>query len=181
MTHLTYKDFFVWAATHHKKLKHKSGDEPDKSAFATIIENAPNPFQTKTDLDDFFSQKRSELKFPFLLLITYDATYDIVPDSYAKKVMDGAFIVMDLPAEKRDYTMINNILDDTEIIGEQILSALYGYVQDNHCTIVKGDGAGAEKIGPIAGDFYGTKFYIKIEAQANSIINDNRNDNTIWD
>lgn len=178
MTHSDYITFFKERATMHLKLMHLSDN---KSAFSVIIENAPNPFQPKTDLDNFLSSIRTLGKFPHLLLISYDASYSGVKDSFIKKTLDGAFIILDKPNPARDYDKVNLVLNDTEVIGEQILAALNAWVDENNCTLFNGEGTGAEKIGPVGDGFYGTKFYIKIEADANQLLIDNRTDNTIWD
>lgn len=177
MRHLDYSNFFLDVATRHRKLLH---DPAGKSAFSTIVESAPNPFEQKTDIDNFLSSIRTTGKFPHLLLITFEATYNGVKDSFVKKVMDGAFIIIDKPDGKRDYQKINETLDSTEEIGEQILAALNAYAEENNCTLFSGEGTGAEKIGPIGNDYFGSKFYIKIEANANYLLTDNRNDNSIW-
>lgn len=178
MTHSDYITFFKERAEQHLKLMHLSDN---KSAFSVIIENAPNPFQPKTDLDNFLSSIRTLAKFPHLLLISYDANYSGVKNAFVKKTMDGAFIILDKPNPARDYEKVNQVLNDTEVIGEQILAAFNAYVEENECTLFVGDGTGAEKIGPVGDGFYGTKFYIKIEANANYLLTDNRTDAAIWD
>lgn len=179
MKHIDYSNFFKDRAVHHKKLHHLRDD--GKSAFSTIIESGQNPFQAKSDIDNFLSSIRTTGKFPHLLLITFDANYNGVKDSFCKKIIEGAFIILDKPKGKRDYDEINDTLNSTEIIGEQILAALNAFAEENECTLFSGEGTGVEKLGPIGDGFFGSKFYVKIEANANYLLTDNRNDATIWD
>jgi len=179
MRHLEYSNFFKDCSVKHIKLHHLRDD--GKSAFSTIIESGENPFKATSDIDNFISSIRTTGKFPHLILITFDANYTGVKDSFCKKIIDGAFIILDKPANKRDYDQINKTLDFTEQIGEDILTALNAFAEENACSLFVGEGTGAEKIGPVGLDFYGSKFYVKIEANANHLLVDNRNNNSIWD
>jgi hypothetical protein len=177
MRHGQYIEFFETCAREHKDILHKD----EKHAFATIIESAPNPFKGTHDIEDFLAKIRTKGKFPMLLLVSFEADYNVEEDISAFKIINGAFVVLDIPTDKKKYTDINIAIDKTERIGEDILNRLHYWASENECTLVYNEATASEKIGPIADDFYGTKFYFKILANAMHLLRPNINDSSIWD
>ncbi len=157
--HKTYSDFFRLMAIHHKKIHHA----PDREAFARM-NLSPHPVLAREDIKEFILGLKSRLHFPALLLNTYTGKFSNEDSNDAKrKEIQGEFFILDR-YRKDDYDHLEEVFDQTEAIGTDIMAFLGEYYEEHpHEGVLNWTEGMTEKISNLNVDnLGGTKFYFTI-------------------
>ena len=167
MRNTDYTELFNDISQNHKKI----GNNDNKNHFARIVLNQ-DPLSGIYLEEYLASISNSDTKYPLLLLISYDFTYTENNSNNRTKNLDGSFIIFDQVTDLGSYDEIDTVFNDTEQIGEDIIAYLKALNDRNnlnsgwfHITETSG-----EHIGPIADNFFGTKFYFTIHEYANAAL-----------
>jgi hypothetical protein len=178
--HKTYTDFFLKMATHHVKIHHRA----EQMRFVRMNLSA-HPVLAREDIKEFLKAMRSKLHFPALLLNAYQSKTD-AQDSYdaKRKQIMGEFFIVDR-VKKEDFDHQDQVFDETDQIGQDILAFLGEYYECNPQEgIFSWSEASTEKISNLEVDnLAGTKFYftISIPSEVALQLNADRFDEEIFD
>jgi hypothetical protein len=165
MRNTEYTAYFREIARRHKALKHSATE----MHFARLILSG-DPF-SGLEMGDFINNTKAKLKWPFMLLISYEHDYQDNRNDNVQKLFHGAFIILDKPAQKDNFDQQEAILDRTEEIGEQILAFMKKDFEENMATRrLDLNGTGGEKIGPVADGYFGTRFHFTFTKTANQAL-----------
>lgn len=157
--HQTYTAFFRKAATHHKKILHSDSEDH----FARMNLSA-HPMLAREDITEFLRSIKNKLHFPALLLNTFSGRYSDADSRDAKRlIIQGEFFILDR-FHKDNWAMQEQVFDETEEIGRDILAFLDDYYDENiHEGIFEWTEAMQEKISNLEVDsLAGTKFYFTL-------------------
>jgi hypothetical protein len=156
--HKSYTETFRQLAMRHKLIRHS-----DTSMHFARITLSKAPVFGRDELREFIQSKKNVLEYPALLLISYDADYSSHHKDSLTKSVNGEFIILEA-VEKDNFEQLDDVLDKTEEIGEQLLATLRdhyddtpeeGLFQDGEMMNEKIAGLGSENLA-------GTKFYFSI-------------------
>jgi len=172
MRHAEYTDLFRQVAISHRWIGHE--DSPGKQAFFRIIDTAENGLMAKIYLEEFLTAQRNITKDTIMVLMNFSAGYAGPKDQYKRKSMSGVFFILQ-KAKNSDFDEQEAALSRTEQIGEEIIAKIaYDLTKEPDledeeapCTEYNftPDGLGQDKIGPVAGAWFGTYFYFTLEWQ----------------
>jgi hypothetical protein len=179
MRHTEYVNLFRTMAAEHKKILHHPDTNP---AFFRIIDSADNPLVAKIYLEEFITAQRNIDADRIVILANYSTFYQGETGNWPKKNMSGALFILKRCAND-EFDAQSNALDETEEIGEQMLSRLETTLTgDDECSLFRQpDGIGAEKMGPAGNDWYGSAFYFTITKQHEDLFDDSvATDTDIW-
>lgn len=158
--HKSYVKVFRNLAKYHKKIKHS-----DLEVHFARMNLSAHPVLAREDIKEFLQAMKNKLHFPALLLNTYTGKPDSNDSHDAKrKVIQGEFFILDR-YHKDNYDMQEDVFDETEKIGEDIISFLGEYyeTQPEEGLFIWSEGM-TEKISNLDFDnLAGTKFYFTID------------------
>lgn len=157
--HTTYTEFFRLMAVHHLEVLHSVED-----CHFVRMNLSAHPVLAREDIKEFIKSIRTKLKFPALLLNAYQAKADAQDSNDAKrKVIQGEFFILDrMP--KEDWSKQDEIFDQTEAIGTDIVAFLGDYYEEHPQEgYFEWNDTMMEKISNLEVDnLAGTKFYFTI-------------------
>lgn len=164
MKHSEYIALLRTAAELHVDIQHSNDD----MHFARIILTKDPYLGGVAQIQEFMNSKGSKLKYPCLLAVSYDGEYKDNRSDSKKKMLDGAFIILN---ERRDgkNDEEEQAIDQTETIGEEILGYLHNQFEETS-TVFDFNNVQSEKIAKVGNNLSGTKFYFTIEVLANSLL-----------
>lgn len=173
-------NIFKEMAQSHRKLNHNS--TPGSESFVRILYNPSSLFETKLYLEEFMQKNRARLKFPCLLFFSTENTYSYIPDQRQDKVFDGIFAIIDTKKKQYDADELEEMIDQTEVIAEDIICKLYDMMVNQHKCEYQNtpDGMYSHKIGPMAEDCYGTIMYYSFSKVIELFDTDRATDTAIW-
>lgn len=123
--HKTYTNFFRLMAENHLEIGHSESE-----CHFVRMNLSAHPVLAREDIKEFLRSVKSKLKFPALLLNTYQAKADAQDSRDAKrKVIQGEFFILDR-VRKDDWDQQDEAFDTTEAIGTDILAFLGEYYED---------------------------------------------------
>jgi hypothetical protein len=157
--HQSYTAFFRKAATNHKQILHSANEDH----FARMNLSS-HPVLAREDITEFLRSIKNKLHFPALLLNAFSARYSDSDSKDAKRlIIQGEFFILDR-FHKDDWAMQEQVFDNTEEIGRDILSFLDDYYDENiQEGVFDWTEAMQEKISNLEVDsLAGTKFYFTI-------------------
>lgn len=158
--HKSYVKLFRDLARFHKKINHS-----DSEVHFARMNLSAHPVLAREDIKEFLQGMKNKLKFPALLLNTYSGKPDSNDSHDAKrKVIQGEFFILDR-YHKDNYDMQEDVFDDSEKIGEEIISFLGEYYEEHpeQGVFLWSEGM-SEKISNLEFDnLAGTKFYFTID------------------
>lgn len=166
MKNLNYTDLFRQIATRHVLLAH---NEVSKPAFVRVVNSAsPVPYLFSQE----FTAQCSVLQPPFMVLETYDNSYQQNQADGKYKLYSGAFLILDKP-DIGDNNDIDAKLDVCEGIAEDVLALLRQLFKTY--TPFKGysidlNNQNMEKIGPVADGFFGVRFNLFFTREHNGAL-----------
>lgn len=97
--------YFETLATKHVNILHSAGE---KHFY-------------RFELDEVIAGLCTDLNYPALILESYDFNYSESNSDNIRKKRSGAFILIDLVKDLKDYDRIHQVWDEMEVIGEDIL------------------------------------------------------------
>ena len=162
MRHSQYTAYFRSLATNLKSISHS----PEEMHFARVI-RTQDPF-ARLDLEEFLQAARNKMKFPFLLLETYDSSLmDRISDN-KWELFEGGVILLE-KATKGNFDSIEAALDKTEmILKEELLPCLYhDYKQKRVEWHLDLNDVSFEKVGPVGDYLVGTRLNFILKVTAN--------------
>lgn len=172
-------NIFKEMAQSHRLINHNS--TPGSESFIRILYNPSSLFETKLYLEEFMEKNRSRLKFPCLLFFSTENLYSYIPDQRQDKVIDGIFAIIDAKKKQTDDQQLEEMIDQTEQIAEDMLARLYKMTTDKFCEYQKTpDGMYSHKIGPLAEDCFGTIMYYSFSKVIELFDTDRATDPAIW-
>jgi hypothetical protein len=157
--HTTYTSFFRLMAENHLDILHT----PQECHFVRMNLSA-HPVLAREDIKEFLRSLKNKLKFPALLLNTYQAKADAQDSRDAKrKVIQGEFFILDR-LQKDNWDEQDEVFEATEAIGTDILALLAEYYEDTPQEgYFEWNDTMMEKISNLEVDnLAGTKFYFAI-------------------
>ncbi|MGJ3236406.1 hypothetical protein [Marivirga sp.] len=165
-SHSTYTTAFRNLAIAHKDILHDPNS--DKTNFARIVLNRDPYLNSHAEIREFLTAIESTLATPFMLLQSYVVDYVAKNRDNKRKVMQGAFIILD-KVEEDNFNNQEEVFDKTERIGEELLGWLDNYYLENMGDgILEHSANENEKIGKILDGYYGTRFHVAINISAES-------------
>ena len=165
-SHSTYTTAFRNLAIAHKEILH----QPDshETHFARIVLNRDPYLNSHAEIREFLTALESKLATPFMLLQSYVVDYVGKNKDNKRKVIQGAFIILD-KVEEDNFEQQEQIFDKTERIGEEILGWMDNHYRENPTHgILEHSANENEKIAKILDGYYGTRFHIAINISAES-------------
>lgn len=179
MNHSEIVNIFKEMAQSHRLINHNS--TPGSESFVRILYNPSSLFETKLYLEEFMEKNRSRLKFPCLLFFSTENSYNYIEDQRQDKVIDGIFAVIDAKTKQMDNDGLEEMIDRTEVISEDILARLYKMTRDSRCEFQSiPDGMYSHKIGPLNDDCFGTIMYYSFSKVIDLFDTDRATDTAIW-
>ena len=160
--HTTYTATFRMLAQKHKALLHLKTGADDVHFVRCVL--SKHPMLAQGDLDEFLKGIRNVIKVPFMLLVAYSTQNNSSHQDAKKKALQGEFFIFDR-YEKSDWDARDAKLASTEKIGEEIMSYLVEYYEENpQDGQLKWDEGMTEPFGKtIIDNLAGNKFYFTIE------------------
>jgi hypothetical protein len=153
----TYTDLMRDLATRHKEIQHTAKD----LGYLKIVV-AADPVAKQVSLTNFYSKLKGSFpgKRPFVLQLTYDTLHEDTGSDEVKAHRRGGFIVLKKAANSE--TSRDEVLTETERIGYELMAAVCeffrGMAGRRAGRVLQRSSIAADSVGPIADDFYGTRF-----------------------
>lgn len=171
-SHSSYTAFFRTMAQRHKKIAHGVNGQ----MHFVRVTLSKHPLLAEEDIKEFFRKVNNQLRFPALVLVAYTAGYNANNQDAKRKEFHGEFLILD-KVKKEDFEDLEQKLDETEEIGEEIMGFLDEYYQDfPEQGILQWNEGQTEAIANMnMGNLAGTKFYFTIDVphQAQLAFNEN--------
>jgi hypothetical protein len=167
--HKSYTDTFRQLAMRHKKILHSDTE----MHFARIVLSR-TPIFGRDELSEFVNSRRNQLKYPALLLISYHVDYGANHHDSLVKPLNGEFIILE-PVVDGKYDQLDEVLDNTETIGEDLIATLANYYEDHpEDGLFMWEEAMNEKLAKVGNEkLAGTKFYFSVRVPANNQLTHN--------
>jgi len=164
MRHLAYTQLFKEIAQQHPVIAHQVNG---KKSFVRIIRSTGDPFEDKLYLEDFIVKNSTSLKYPCLVLFSYNHSYEGEPDQVKFKKFNGMFAVLNIANlqgtnTKEPADFLDEALDSCELIAEQVFTMLENTLEET-CTMSRGEEIMAEKSGPNAQNIVAQSIYFSFK------------------
>jgi hypothetical protein len=155
MRHHHYTQMGRELARRHVDIQHT----PEQCRFLRLLISS-DPIQKQLDLSEFYSSLRNKLDLSdnkaAMVLENYQADYSDNEGDFYAKYHHSAFLVLKLVGTD-DYDGRDNILDECERIGEELMGALLAQLTTAGLRITPDD-VMQEAIGPIGDGLVGCRF-----------------------
>ena len=159
LTQVTYSELLRDLATRHVDIQHS--DAPKGRRYLKIVV-AADPIQKQVSLANFYTKLKAEFpaKVPFVLQMTYDTLHEDTGSDQVLAHRRGGFMVLKKASNTEESR--DEVLTETERIGYELMAAVCEYFRGPSgrragCTLQRSSIA-ADAVGPVADDFYGTRF-----------------------
>jgi hypothetical protein len=155
--------------------------------FESLAENHTDIAHTESEahffrfeLDDVFTSLGKNIHFPALILEGYDFNFTDPASDNLMKQRNSAFIVLKHCSDENDHNTINQIYDDCEEIGDEILVRILDDKRSRTVDIVKYfdiTHTEGNMIANIAQGYYGVRYMFSVAApRSNDIDTDKWSD-----
>lgn len=89
------------------------------------------------ELDEVFTSLGSNINFKALILEGYDFNFGDSDSDNLQKQRNGAFIIIDHEGDENNYTRINQIYDECEAIGDEIIVRIAADKRNRNIPVVR--------------------------------------------
>jgi len=153
MNYAQYVDFWRTVAGKHIEIRHT----PTEKHFVRVVLTNDPILSATAQLGEFLTGMRSKLLMPAMVLVAYTSNYGDEDGDAVSKDLAGRIIILDDPA-KADYDDEEQILFNTERIGEECLAYAKNYFDENpEAGFFEFRGGGTDMLANIGGrQLYGT-------------------------
>lgn len=114
-------EYFDYLAKNHKDIAHS--------------ENEQHFF--RFELDDVLTSLGNNINFKALILEGYDFNFGYNASDNLLKKRNGAFIIIDREGDENNYTRINQIYDECEAIGDEIIVRISSDKRNRNVPVVR--------------------------------------------
>lgn len=161
-SHTSYTATFRMLAQKHKQINHLAGGDDDIHFVRCVL--SKHPMLAASDISEFLKSMRTRLKFPAMVLVSYSTGYGQNSNDAKRKKIEGEFFILDR-VTRDDWNGIEQVLESSEEIGEDILGYLVDYYDEHpEDGLFKYDEGINEKFaGSEIDNLAGTKFYFTID------------------
>jgi hypothetical protein len=165
----TYSDLLRDLATRHLDIQHT----PTTRRYLKIVV-AADPIQKQVNLANFYSKLKGSFPAdaPFLLQMTYDTLHEDTGSDEVKAHRRGGFIV--LKKAKNTEESKDEVLTETERIGYELMAGVCeffrGMAGRRAGRVLARSSIAADAVGPVADDFYGTRFEFDFTESATEVL-----------
>lgn len=155
----TYSDLIRDLATRHVDIRHS--DAPKGRRYLKIVV-AADPIQKQVNLANFYTKLKGEFPSgaPFVLQLTYDTLHEDTGSDQVLAHRRGGFMV--LHKAQNTEASRDEILSLTERIGYELMAGVCAFFRGpagrRAGRVLQRTGLAADAVGPVADDFYGTRF-----------------------
>jgi len=156
MRHSQYTAFFRQLAEQHADILHSSQD----CRFLRVVLSS-DPLQRIMDAREFYDGMRDKLSPGYCMILqSYEVDYADSMGDQKTRECHGAFIILH-KVEAGDFDGLEQVLDKTEEIGEDIMGATVHLINQDFTLPKKFmtfNGISNERVGPVGENYHGTKF-----------------------